>query len=187
MTNPFVVMPAAMGAPTVEDIQRQLGLLPYEPVTDPLEQVPHGNHTAGYSPTDANQNPLFAPEPTVMGDTAPGFYAPEPVNVMPIQQPSLPLDPHPDNHQHIHHAPEHEAPEHELMEDDQGTDAPPGVYFSIMPEWYFAKMMGFTLQTIAAWRKAGKGPNYTMIGKQIFYQEKEISAWLDRHTHASGT
>lgn len=118
---------------------------------------------------------------------------------LPVQQ-TLPLemidtDPHPDNHQHDGELPDHEAP-HNLFEDpiqDELTDhlhndrLVHGVMFGIMPEWRFAKELGFSLPTIASWRKSGKGPRYTMIGKQIFYQEKEIAVWLDLHTRESGT
>lgn len=62
----------------------------------------------------------------------------------------------------------------------------PGAAFDLIEEKALASSLGVTLQTVVSWRKKGSGPRYTMVGKHIFYQEKEVFAWLDRQTFESG-
>lgn len=136
---------------------------------------------AGGNPPNVDHLLGLAPEPA--GPTA------SIENAKPEQLP-LPLpheDQEPDHHEDMAHdinpVPAHD----EDCEPASGFQLEQGAMFSLMPEWRFAEYMGFTLQTIASWRKSGKGPRYTMVGKQIFYQEKEIYEWLDQHTKESGS
>lgn len=61
---------------------------------------------------------------------------------------------------------------------------PAGAMFGLYSEKAFSEALGFAQHTVASWRKRGRGegPNYTMIANRVFYQEKEILAWLDRNT-----
>jgi hypothetical protein len=63
----------------------------------------------------------------------------------------------------------------------------PGADFDLIEEKALASSLGVTLPTLVSWRKKGNGPRFTLVGKHIFYQEKEVFAWLDRHTFESGT
>lgn len=41
-----------------------------------------------------------------------------------------------------------------------------------------AKLLRQELQTLAAWRCKGRGPEYVKIGRGVFYRRPAISAWL---------
>ena len=37
---------------------------------------------------------------------------------------------------------------------------------------------GVALETLADWRKHGKGPVFTKIGKRVMYQRADVDSWL---------
>lgn len=59
--------------------------------------------------------------------------------------------------------------------------------FGLYTEEEFALMFGRSVQTVAQWRKEGLGPDYTMVGKSVYYRWRQIDAWLDRWTFKAGT
>ena len=43
-----------------------------------------------------------------------------------------------------------------------------------------AEMLGISLRTLQRWRKEGKGPPSTKIGRKPFYALDELQKWIDR-------
>ncbi|WP_319798764.1 helix-turn-helix domain-containing protein [Nitrobacter sp.] len=41
-----------------------------------------------------------------------------------------------------------------------------------------AKLLRQEMQTLAAWRCKGRGPEYVKIGRSVFYRRGAISSWL---------
>jgi len=58
--------------------------------------------------------------------------------------------------------------------------------FGLVTEDEFADAMNVGKMTVAKWRKDGTGPAYTMVGKSVYYQTKNVYAWLDWRTFLSG-
>ncbi len=49
----------------------------------------------------------------------------------------------------------------------------------LIEEWEFANAIGVTTQTLATWRGDNVGPDYSKLGKAVFYTEKEILRWIE--------
>lgn len=43
-----------------------------------------------------------------------------------------------------------------------------------------AKMLGRSMRTLQRWRKEGKGPPSTTIGRKVFYELNDLQEWIDR-------
>jgi predicted DNA-binding transcriptional regulator AlpA len=43
-----------------------------------------------------------------------------------------------------------------------------------------AKMLGLSQRQLQRWRKEGKGPPSTKIGRRVFYELDELQKWIDR-------
>ena len=43
-----------------------------------------------------------------------------------------------------------------------------------------AEMLGCSLRTLQRWRKEGKGPPSTKIGRQVYYDLNDLQEWIDR-------
>lgn len=41
-----------------------------------------------------------------------------------------------------------------------------------------APLLRTTHHTLYVWRKAGKGPPYTRIGRKVYYEREVLDAWL---------
>jgi len=79
-----------------------------------------------------------------------------------------------------HHHPHHEHNNHHNPEGMTHDD------FGLVTEDEFADAMNVGKMTVAKWRKDGTGPAYTMVGKSVYYQTKNVYAWLDWRTFLSG-
>ena len=44
----------------------------------------------------------------------------------------------------------------------------------------FAQVLGRHPRTLQRWRKKGKGPPSTRIGRSFFYEINEVQEWMDR-------
>lgn len=158
--NTFVITPAGPFSPDQAEIERRLGLNPAPDASPPAGALLADHHETITVPSF---EPLVAPYEPEKHDEP--VYWDEPKDTDPVGEQSN------CNNAAVHYVP---------------AFTYPGAAFGVMPEKKFAEFMGFALDTVANWRKSGKGPNHTIIGKQIFYQEKEIAAWLDRNTHSTG-
>ena len=43
-----------------------------------------------------------------------------------------------------------------------------------------AEMLGRSLRTLQRWRKKGKGPPSTKIGRKVYYELNDLQEWIDR-------
>lgn len=41
-----------------------------------------------------------------------------------------------------------------------------------------AKLLDVTEQTLAQWRSEKRGPNYTRLGKGVFYRADDLQKWI---------
>ena len=49
---------------------------------------------------------------------------------------------------------------------------------SIISNAELARRLDRTPDTLAAWRKSGKGPPFIRIGNRVFYREEDYETWL---------
>jgi predicted DNA-binding transcriptional regulator AlpA len=57
------------------------------------------------------------------------------------------------------------------------NSAPP-LLRDFMSELALASELGVSTKTIARWRKSGRGPRRTRIGKSVFYRRTAVTEWL---------
>jgi predicted DNA-binding transcriptional regulator AlpA len=50
----------------------------------------------------------------------------------------------------------------------------------LLGERPFAEMLGRSPRTLQRWRKKGKGPASTKIGRKVFYELNDLQEWIDR-------
>lgn len=50
----------------------------------------------------------------------------------------------------------------------------------LLGERLVAEMLGVSLRTLQRWRKQGKGPPSTKIGRKVFYERNDLRKWIDR-------
>jgi predicted DNA-binding transcriptional regulator AlpA len=41
------------------------------------------------------------------------------------------------------------------------------------------------VQTLAKWRVYGKGPQWIKMGRSVFYERRDVDAWIDAQTRTS--
>ena len=41
------------------------------------------------------------------------------------------------------------------------------------------------VQTLAKWRVYGKGPQWIKMGRSVFYERRDVDAWIEAHTRTS--
>lgn len=49
---------------------------------------------------------------------------------------------------------------------------------SILDELQVAKMIGVSVRTVRGWRRSGKGPRFTKIGRIVRYAKQRVYDWL---------
>lgn len=65
-------------------------------------------------------------------------------------------------------------------------DVPAGVfilrdYLDLVEEHTAAEALGLRVSTIAAYRRAGTGPDYVQIGRNVFYRRADLKQWLESY------
>jgi predicted DNA-binding transcriptional regulator AlpA len=50
----------------------------------------------------------------------------------------------------------------------------------LLGEHRVAEMLGCSLRTLQRWRKEGKGPPSTKIGRKVYYDLNDLQEWIDR-------
>ena len=50
----------------------------------------------------------------------------------------------------------------------------------LVPVEDFARAINVTPQTLATWRCEGYGPEYTKLGKSVFYRREDLKVWIAR-------
>ena len=50
----------------------------------------------------------------------------------------------------------------------------------LLGERRVAKMLGCHPRTLQRWRKEGKGPASTKIGRKVYYELNDLQEWIDR-------
>ena len=53
----------------------------------------------------------------------------------------------------------------------------------LVPEKSFCEQCDVTDRTARQWRENGEGPEYTRVGRSIFYRQSRIRAWQEAHTY----
>jgi hypothetical protein len=48
----------------------------------------------------------------------------------------------------------------------------------LLSEEELALMIDVKPHTLAVWRSEGKGPDYTRLGKSVFYRETDVADWV---------
>lgn len=48
----------------------------------------------------------------------------------------------------------------------------------LLSEEELASMIDVKPHTLAVWRSEGKGPDYTRLGKSVFYRELDVAGWI---------
>jgi hypothetical protein len=54
----------------------------------------------------------------------------------------------------------------------------------LLTEVELAAALGVTVETLATWRGAGQGPDFTKPAKQVFYRCEDVKAWMDGNVRA---
>lgn len=52
-------------------------------------------------------------------------------------------------------------------------------HFGLLSEDELAAMIDVKPHTLAVWRAEGKGPDYTRLGKSVFYRRDDVHAWIE--------
>lgn len=47
-----------------------------------------------------------------------------------------------------------------------------------------AKILQLEPSTLIGWRKTGKGPSFTRLGKTVYYPAAVVTAWINEHLQA---
>jgi hypothetical protein len=50
----------------------------------------------------------------------------------------------------------------------------------LLGERRVAEMLGRNPRTLQRWRTKGKGPAFTTIGREVFYEPNDLQEWIDR-------
>ena len=48
----------------------------------------------------------------------------------------------------------------------------------LISEEELAAMIDIKPHTLAVWRSEGKGPDYTRLGKSVFYRQMDVEEWI---------
>jgi predicted DNA-binding transcriptional regulator AlpA len=63
------------------------------------------------------------------------------------------------------------APQPQSMRNEMG----------LLTEQELADMLGYKVLTLVTWRQQGRGPDYTKLGKTIFYRREAVQEWIKRN------
>lgn len=44
-----------------------------------------------------------------------------------------------------------------------------------------AARLGVSVETVRWWRKQGTGPRAIKVGRRVFYSERDVRLWTDKH------
>jgi predicted DNA-binding transcriptional regulator AlpA len=50
-----------------------------------------------------------------------------------------------------------------------------------------ADMLGLNTNTLQIWRMEDRGPNFTKLGKQVFYRLADVQAWIQANVKVTET
>lgn len=51
-------------------------------------------------------------------------------------------------------------------------------HLNLLTENELAELLDVKPHTLATWRADGKGPDFTKLGKQIFYRKSDVEDWI---------
>lgn len=51
----------------------------------------------------------------------------------------------------------------------------------LLTEEEFASALGVTTNTLMTWRSRREGPEYTKLGKTVFYRREDVRTWIAKN------
>lgn len=58
--------------------------------------------------------------------------------------------------------------------------------FGLLLEDDIVVMLGIEKNTLRAWRSEGKGPDFTRLGKSVYYHADDVKSWINRSKVVTG-
>jgi hypothetical protein len=59
--------------------------------------------------------------------------------------------------------------------------------FGLMTQEQLSVLLNVTTDTLKVWRVEGHGPDFTRLGRRIFYRSTDVEKWIDRQVCVPGS